>query len=222
MDKQLTLNDFNNLPKVTPNYFEFNLKIRTKLQSPITFRVQTEIKIGAHEPMRYKYKLYSTDEVENSSLNHYAFCQLKEDRLVGSFIMMPPVEGRYFLKVRCTVRETQVRLDGKHETCKKKCPSLTFKRSTQLLAARQTNRSSDRSIKRTVRQEKALITTLKSHFVHSICLFPFRLPNDDSGLHKAGARNAGRLDRLEQPPLRGHLSHRMQQGTQIHRTFSTE
>ncbi|KAI1309461.1 Kyphoscoliosis peptidase [Halotydeus destructor] len=99
LDKQLTLDDFNGLPKVTPFFFEFNLKVRSKLTNPIEFRVQTEIKIGAHEAMRYKYKLYPTDEVENSSLNHYAFCQLKEDRMVGSFIITPPIEGRYFLKV---------------------------------------------------------------------------------------------------------------------------
>ncbi|RWS23900.1 uncharacterized protein B4U80_11008, partial [Leptotrombidium deliense] len=84
---------------LTPFFFDFNLKIRTKYQNPITFRVQNEIKIGAHEPMRYKYKLYPNDEVENSSLNHYVFCQLKEDRLVGSFICVPPIEGRYYLKI---------------------------------------------------------------------------------------------------------------------------
>lgn len=100
LDKTITLNEFNGLPKVTPHFFEYNLKIRTKLTNPHTFRVQTEIKIGAHEAMRYKYKLFLADEVENSSLNHYAFCQLKEDRLVGSFIITPPLEGRFFLKVR--------------------------------------------------------------------------------------------------------------------------
>lgn len=107
--KPLTLDEFNGLPKVTPYFFEFNLKIRTKLQNPIEFRVQTEIKIGAHEPMRYKYKLYPADEVENPSLNHYAFCQLKEDRLVGSFIITPPIEGRYFLKVSAAITTFCVR-----------------------------------------------------------------------------------------------------------------
>ncbi|RWS17634.1 uncharacterized protein B4U79_08067 [Dinothrombium tinctorium] len=99
LDKPVNLDDFNAMPKVTPYFFEFNLKIRTKYQNPLTFRVQTEIKIGAHETMRYKYKLYPADEVENSSLNHYVFCQLKEDRLVGSFICIPPIEGRYYLKI---------------------------------------------------------------------------------------------------------------------------
>uniref|UniRef100_T1KRA8 Transglutaminase-like domain-containing protein n=1 Tax=Tetranychus urticae TaxID=32264 RepID=T1KRA8_TETUR len=99
LDKPLTLEEFNTLPKVTPYFFEFNLKIRSKLANPINFRVQAEIKIGGHEAMRYKYKLYPADEVENASLNHYVFCQLKEDRMVGSFLVTPPIEGRYFLKV---------------------------------------------------------------------------------------------------------------------------
>lgn len=99
LDKSLSLDEFNSLPKVTPSFFDYNLKIRSKTQSPLSFRVSTEIKIGAHEPMRYKFKLYSTDEIENSSLNYYVFCQLKEDRLIGSFMIQPPTEGTYFFKV---------------------------------------------------------------------------------------------------------------------------
>lgn len=63
------------------------------------FKVHKEVKIAAHEPMRWKYKLYPADEIENASLNNYVFCQLKEDRLVGSFAVTPPVEGRYYFKV---------------------------------------------------------------------------------------------------------------------------
>ncbi len=99
LDKPLTIDEFNCLPKVAPYFFDLNLKIRTKPQNPVIFRISTKIKIGAHEAMRYKYKLYPADEVENSSLNHYVFCQLKEDRLVGSFAVTPPIEGRFFLKV---------------------------------------------------------------------------------------------------------------------------
>jgi hypothetical protein len=99
LDKPLTIDEFNCLPKVAPYFFDLNLKIRSKPQNPVIFRISTEIKIGAHEAMRYKYKLYPADEVENSSLNHYVFCQLKEDRLVGSFAVTPPIEGRFFLKV---------------------------------------------------------------------------------------------------------------------------
>ena len=99
LDKPLTLDEFNSMPKVSPNFFEFNLKIRSKVQNPVVFRISTEVKIGSHEAMRYKYKLYPSDELENASLNHYVFCQLKEDRLVGSFAVTPPLEGRFFLKV---------------------------------------------------------------------------------------------------------------------------
>ena len=99
LEKTLTLEEFNSLPKVSPNFFDFNLKIRSKPQNPVVFRISTEIKIGSHEAMRYKYKLYPSDELENSSLNHYVFCCLKEDRLVGSFAVSPPIEGRFFLKV---------------------------------------------------------------------------------------------------------------------------
>ena len=99
LDKPFTLQEFNDLPKVTPSFFDFNLKIRSKVSSPITFKIQSEIKVASHEAMRYKYKLYPADEVENSTLNHFVFCCLKEDRLVGSFTVTPPVEGRYYLKV---------------------------------------------------------------------------------------------------------------------------
>ncbi|UXI18924.1 hypothetical protein NH340_JMT04867 [Sarcoptes scabiei] len=37
--------------------------------------------------------------VENSSLNYYVFCQLKDDRLIGSFLVQPPIEGMFVLKV---------------------------------------------------------------------------------------------------------------------------
>lgn len=99
LEKPLTLAEFNDLPKVTPSFFDFNLKIRSKVTSPITFKIQTEIKVSSHEAMRYKFKLYPADEVENSSLNHFVFCCLKEDRLLGSFTIIPPVEGRFYLKV---------------------------------------------------------------------------------------------------------------------------
>lgn len=86
---------------MTAHFFEHNLSIRSRLaSSPHEFRICTEVKVGAHEPMRFKYKFYPADEIENGSLNHYVFCQLKEDRLVGSFMVTPPLEGRFFLKVR--------------------------------------------------------------------------------------------------------------------------
>ncbi|KAH9417011.1 hypothetical protein DERP_011740 [Dermatophagoides pteronyssinus] len=99
LDKSITLDEFNARPKVTELFFEYNLMIRTKIQNPLEFRISTEVKIGSHEPMRYKYKLYSADEQENSSLNYYVFCQLKEDRLVGSFMVQPPLSGRFLLKI---------------------------------------------------------------------------------------------------------------------------
>lgn len=99
LDKPLSLKEFNALPKVSEYFFQYNLSIRSKIENPLEFRISTEIKIGSHEAMRYKYKLYPLDETENSSLNYYVFCQLKEDRLVGSFMVQPPMEGRYILKV---------------------------------------------------------------------------------------------------------------------------
>ncbi|UYV74900.1 KY, partial [Cordylochernes scorpioides] len=99
LDHSLTLEEFNDLPKVTPYFFEYHLKIRSRPQNPVVFRVHKELKLSSHEPMRYKYKLYTADELENGSLNNYVFSQLKEDRLVGSFSVTPPTEGRYFFKV---------------------------------------------------------------------------------------------------------------------------
>lgn len=100
LDKPKSLEDFNSMPKVSPHFFAYNLKLRSRWVNPLVFRIQTEVKVASHEPMRYKFKLYSADEAENTSLNHYVFCQLREDRLVGCFTITPPLEMRYFLKVR--------------------------------------------------------------------------------------------------------------------------
>ncbi|KAG8201330.1 hypothetical protein JTE90_016807 [Oedothorax gibbosus] len=99
LDVQVSLEEFNALPKVTPYFFDYNMKIRSRPQNPVIFKVHKEVKIAAHEPMRWKYKLYPADEIENAALNNYVFCQIKEDRLVGSFAVTPPVEGRYYFKV---------------------------------------------------------------------------------------------------------------------------
>ncbi|XP_022241908.1 kyphoscoliosis peptidase-like [Limulus polyphemus] len=99
LDKPITLEQFNTLPKVTPFFLQYNLKIRSCVQNPVLCKVQTEVKLGAHEPVRYKFKMYPAEELENSSFNKYVFCQLKEDRLIGSFVIIPPIEGRYYLKV---------------------------------------------------------------------------------------------------------------------------
>ncbi|XP_023234159.1 kyphoscoliosis peptidase-like isoform X1 [Centruroides sculpturatus] len=99
LDNPLSLDEFNTLPKVTPFFFDYNIKIRSKPTNPVVFKVHKEIKLASHEPLRYKYKMYPVDEIENASLNNYVFCQLKEDRLVGSFAITPPVEGRYYFKI---------------------------------------------------------------------------------------------------------------------------
>ena len=104
IDQPITLEEFNSLPKVTPYFFECNFKLRSKLGNESTngcieFRVQTEIKIQSHEPMRYKFKLFPIDQLENTSMNHFVFCHLKEDRTLGSFTISPPSEGKYYFKI---------------------------------------------------------------------------------------------------------------------------
>lgn len=39
LDKPISLDNFNNLPKITANFFEFNLKLRSKIANPINFKV---------------------------------------------------------------------------------------------------------------------------------------------------------------------------------------
>lgn len=99
MEKAVSLQDFNSMPRVTAQFFEYGMQIRSKQRHPYEVRVQTEVCISAHEVMRFKYKLFLADQAENSSLNHFVFCQLKENRLLGSFTVTPPLEARYFLKV---------------------------------------------------------------------------------------------------------------------------
>lgn len=99
LDVPMDLATFNSLPKVTPHFFQFSMKIRSKIQNPVEFRVRSDIRIASHEHMRFKFKLYPSEEVENSILNNYVFCHLVEDRLVGCFGITPPTEGRYYFKV---------------------------------------------------------------------------------------------------------------------------
>ncbi|CAM1302010.1 KY (predicted) [Pycnogonum litorale] len=101
LEKPFTLEQFNQLPRVTPHFFDCKIKIRypSPPKNPITFKNQVEIKLASHDVLRYKYKCYPTEEIENTSMNHFVFCQLKEDRLVGSFAVSPPIEGRYYLKI---------------------------------------------------------------------------------------------------------------------------
>ncbi|XP_065291935.1 uncharacterized protein [Dermacentor albipictus] len=99
LEKHLTLDEFNSLPKVTPHFFHLNMRLRTRPQNPIVFKVRTELRIASHEPMRYKFKLYPSDETENATLNNYVFCHLLEDRCVACFGVTPPTEGRYILKI---------------------------------------------------------------------------------------------------------------------------
>jgi hypothetical protein len=113
LDQSISLHDFNHLPKVTATFFELNLKLRSRLANPIEFRVQTELKISSLEPMRYKYKMYAAEHAENVSLNNYVFCQLQEDRLIGSFVISPPTPGRYYLKLYArSEQEMQQQADG--------------------------------------------------------------------------------------------------------------
>ncbi|KAH7969598.1 uncharacterized protein LOC119383635 isoform X2 [Rhipicephalus sanguineus] len=113
LDKPLTLEEFNSLPKVTPHFFQLNMRLRTRPQNPITFKVRTELRIASHEPMRYKFKLYPSDETENAALNNYVFCHLLEDRCVACFGVTPPTEGQYILKIYANrEREMRAAADG--------------------------------------------------------------------------------------------------------------
>ncbi|KAG1683796.1 Solute carrier organic anion transporter family member 1C1 [Nymphon striatum] len=102
LEKSFSLDLFNQLPKVTPYFFTCNVRVRSPAppKNPVKFKNQVEIKLASHDVLRYKYKLYSADDSsENNTMNNFVFCQLKEDRLVGSFAVSPPIEGVYFLKL---------------------------------------------------------------------------------------------------------------------------
>lgn len=94
-----TLDDFNAKPKVTPYLFNYSIKILSTIEDPLLFAHSTEILLSAPQVMRYKYKFYPLGSVESKRLNAFVFCQLKNNRMVGSFKVTPPEEDDYLLKI---------------------------------------------------------------------------------------------------------------------------
>lgn len=117
LEQPLSLAEFNVRPKVYPHFFEYRVRIRSAeaLKCPLVFAYSTEILLSAPQVLHYKYKLYPADGVEGHQLDRYVFCQLKEERLLGSFTVTPPDDGHYLLKVYarpdCVGRESALVLD---------------------------------------------------------------------------------------------------------------
>ena len=59
----ISLSAFNTIPVLTSMFFEYSLRLSVDLVTPITISGETEIKIGAWEVIRYKYKFFSASEV---------------------------------------------------------------------------------------------------------------------------------------------------------------
>ncbi|KAG7174817.1 Hillarin-like 2 [Homarus americanus] len=99
LDSPLSLEDFNSLPNVMPEFWSCGLKLCRPKHNPVVFRNQTEITVIAPTLIRYKYKFFPATETEESCINQWVFCTLKEGGAIGSFTILPPVNADYILKI---------------------------------------------------------------------------------------------------------------------------
>ncbi|XP_071520428.1 uncharacterized protein [Panulirus ornatus] len=99
LDTPLTLEDFNSLPNVTPEFWSCGLKLGRPRYNPVVFRNQTEVTLVATTLIRYKYKFFPADQTEEACVNQWVFCTLKEGGAVGSFTIMAPEKTNYILKI---------------------------------------------------------------------------------------------------------------------------
>ena len=60
----ISLSAFNTIPLLTPMFFEYSLRLSSEMKTPVSITESSEdIKIGAWEVIRYKYKFYLASEV---------------------------------------------------------------------------------------------------------------------------------------------------------------
>ncbi|XP_068216125.1 uncharacterized protein [Palaemon carinicauda] len=105
LDRPLTLDEFNALPKVMPEFWECRLRLDRPKISPVTFKIQTEITLSSNVLIRYKYKFFQADEGEDESINQWVFCTMKDNGAKGSFVIQPPEPSHYILKIYAGIEE---------------------------------------------------------------------------------------------------------------------
>ncbi|KAK3857576.1 hypothetical protein Pcinc_036177 [Petrolisthes cinctipes] len=95
----LSLEDFNALPKLTPDFWSVGLRLRKPNNCPVVFNNQTEITLLASALVRFKYKFFPANQSEEECINQWVFCTMKEEGAVGSFTVLAPSVDTYILKV---------------------------------------------------------------------------------------------------------------------------
>ncbi|XP_064097723.1 uncharacterized protein LOC135209071 [Macrobrachium nipponense] len=107
LDRPLTLEEFNSLPKVMPEFWACRLRLDRPKSSPVTFKTQTEITLSSNVLIRYKYRFFPADdeEGEDASINQWVFCTMKDNDATVSFMIQPPEADSYILKIYAGVEE---------------------------------------------------------------------------------------------------------------------
>ncbi|XP_063880201.1 kyphoscoliosis peptidase-like isoform X2 [Scylla paramamosain] len=99
LEEPLNLEEFNALPKVLPEFWSCGLRLHRPLHNPVVVRNQIEVTLMAPTLIRYKYKFFPDDQGEDSCINQWVFCTLKEGGGQGSFTVIPPECANYVLKI---------------------------------------------------------------------------------------------------------------------------
>lgn len=62
----MTLDEFNALPKVLPEFWSCGLRLHRPNHSPVVFKNQIEVTLTASTLIRYKYKFFPAGQVSNA------------------------------------------------------------------------------------------------------------------------------------------------------------
>lgn len=69
----MPLGEFNLLPKVTPQFFVCGLRLRKPKYNPVVFNQQIEIQVASSYLLRYKFNLFSIEEVRRPVFSSQTF-----------------------------------------------------------------------------------------------------------------------------------------------------
>lgn len=69
LEEPKTLDEFNVMPKVMPEFWSCGLRLQRPLHSPVVFKNQIEVTLAASSLIRYKYKFFPANQVRKARLS---------------------------------------------------------------------------------------------------------------------------------------------------------
>nr|XP_053640032.1 uncharacterized protein LOC128694073 [Cherax quadricarinatus] len=105
MEEPISLENFNSMPRLQPEFFSCGLSLCKPTHSPVVFNNQTEVTLYSTIRVRYRFKFFMAKETEESCMNQWVFCTMKDNRNIGSFSVVPPTNADFILKVYAGVED---------------------------------------------------------------------------------------------------------------------